>query len=66
MTGKSAVRRGGFLLTLTLVASASAPAQERKTASRIDVQHYVIEAEVNPRTQSLNASVQVQYIATDD
>jgi tetratricopeptide (TPR) repeat protein len=66
MTGKSAVRRGGFLLTLTLAATASAPGQERKTASRIDVQHYVIEAEVNPRTQSLNASVQVQYTATDD
>ncbi len=66
MTGKSAVRRGGFLLTLMLAAGAAGSAQERRTAARIDVQHYAIDAEVNPRTQALNANVQVDYTAVDD
>jgi len=66
MTGKSAARRGGFLLTVMLAASVAGSAQERRTAARIDVQHYLIDAEVNPRTQALNANVQVDYTAVDD
>jgi aminopeptidase N len=41
-----------------------AAAQERK--SRIDVEHYTIDAEINPRTQTLTANVQVSFIPLDD
>ena len=36
-----------------------APTQERR--SRIDVQKYTIDAEVNPRTQSLSATVKIEF-----
>jgi tetratricopeptide (TPR) repeat protein len=39
-------------------------AQERRP--RIDVEHYLIEAEVNPSTQSLAAKVQVRFLALDE
>lgn len=42
-----------------------APAQERGR-SRVDVDHYVIDAEVNPRTQSLSAKVEMKVIPIDD
>src|SRR6266496_6039365 len=41
-----------------------ATAQERR--ARIDVQHYVINAEVQPSTQSLNGVVKVQFVPLDD
>jgi aminopeptidase N len=41
-----------------------AAAQERK--SRIDVEHYTIDAEINPNTQTLTANVQVSFTALDD
>jgi tetratricopeptide (TPR) repeat protein len=48
-----------------LVASAGAiHAQERK--SRIDVEHYRIDAEVNPRTQSVTATVAVRFMPLED
>jgi aminopeptidase N len=40
-------------------------AQERRQ-QRIDVENYTIEAEVNPRTQTLTATVQVRFIPLDD
>jgi tetratricopeptide (TPR) repeat protein len=49
-----------------LLAADTIPAQERRPAARIDVQHYAIDAEVNPATQSLAANVQVQFIPLDD
>lgn len=39
-------------------------AQERK--SRIDVDHYTIDAEINPATQTLTATVQVSFVPLDD
>lgn len=33
---------------------------------RIDVEHYLIDAEVNPRTQSLTATVAVRFLPLDD
>lgn len=39
-------------------------AQERRP--RIDVEHYLIEAEINPGTQSLAAKVQVRFLPLDD
>lgn len=50
---------------LALLAVASvAGAQERR--ARIDVDHYTINAEVQPRTQSLSANVTVRFTPLDD
>ena len=43
---------------------AVAPAQERR--SRIDVEHYTIDAEINQRTQSLAAKTTVRFVPLDD
>ena len=47
-----------------LVGALAASAQERRP--RVDVEHYVIKAEISPRTQSLTAIVEVRYIPLDD
>ncbi|MFB3777384.1 MAG: M1 family aminopeptidase [Bryobacteraceae bacterium] len=52
----------GGTLTLALVASISA--QDR--TPRIDVEHYVITAEVNPTAASIRAVVQVRFTALED
>ena len=41
-------------------------AQDRRNAARIDVQNYVIEAEVSPNTQSIAAKATVNFVALDD
>jgi len=52
-------------VALTLAAmAANLPAQERR--SRIDVEHYVINAEINENTQTLAAKVAVRFIPLDD
>ncbi|HXN46642.1 MAG TPA: M1 family aminopeptidase [Bryobacteraceae bacterium] len=52
-------------LALALVgAAAVASAQQRP--SRIDVQHYGIEAEVNPRMQTIRAKAQVEFVPQDE
>src|SRR5262245_40227491 len=57
----------GIMTLLAAVMNASATAQERRqAASRIDVEPYTIEAEVNPRTQSLNATVHVRFMPLDE
>src|SRR6266851_6184896 len=50
-------------VTLLLLAVA-AQAQERKT--RIDVDRYIIDAEINQRTQSLAAKAAVRFTPLDD
>ncbi len=40
--------------------------QERRATARIDVEQYTIEADVNPRTQSVSANVQVKFAAVDN
>ncbi len=42
-----------------------AAAQERQRP-RIDVQHYVIDAEINPATQSLSAKVRVKFVPLEN
>lgn len=42
----------------------ASPAQRR--APRIDVEHYVINAEINPRTQDLEATVEVRFLPVDE
>ncbi|HWB97978.1 MAG TPA: M1 family aminopeptidase [Bryobacteraceae bacterium] len=54
-----------FWLALALIAAASvAPAQERR--SRIQVEHYAIDAEIQPRTQALIAKATVRFVPLDD
>jgi hypothetical protein len=51
-------------LALVTAVGTLASAQERR--SRINVEHYLINAEVQPRTQSLNAVVSVRFTPIDD
>jgi tetratricopeptide (TPR) repeat protein len=47
--------------TISLVA-----AEDKSPRTHLDVDHYTIEAEVNPRTQALTANVQVQFVPLED
>ena len=51
-------------ITVTLGATATASAQERR--SRIDVEHYVINAEINENTQTLAARTAVRFVPLED
>jgi len=51
-------------LAIVTAAGSLASAQERRT--RIDVQRYVINAEVQPRTQALSGVVTVEFTPLDD
>jgi aminopeptidase N len=46
------------------VAAASVSAQERR--ARLDVEHYQIEAEINPRTQAITASATIRFQPVDE
>jgi hypothetical protein len=43
-----------------------ASAQERRPASRIDVQDYTIEADISPNTSSIAAKTTVRFVPMDD
>ena len=70
----SGMRRSRCATRLLLAALALAPflaAQDRGQdrggkAGRIDVDHYAIDAEINPRTQTLTANVKVRFTAVDN
>src|SRR5437899_3725874 len=51
-------------IMVALGASTTAPAQERR--SRIDVEHYVINAEINENTQTLAAKTAVRFVPLED
>jgi hypothetical protein len=51
--------RGYRWLVILPVLVASVWGQDRR--SRIDVQHYTIDAQVNPRTQSLTATAKIEF-----
>ncbi len=44
----------------------AAMAQDRRPASRIDVEQYTIDAEISPNTQSLAAKVAVRFVPLDE
>src|SRR5277367_6327651 len=63
--------RKWFMFLRTLVAALAVAsimaAQDRGSKSgRIDVDNYAIDAEINPRTQTLTASVKVRFVALDN
>jgi tetratricopeptide (TPR) repeat protein len=60
------VFRGRAAILLLPVLVFPAVAQERERSARIDVNHYRIQAEINPRTQTLAATTQVDFTAMDD
>jgi tetratricopeptide (TPR) repeat protein len=51
-------------IAVALVATAIASAQERR--SRIDVEHYVINAEINENTQTLASKAAVRFVPLED
>jgi len=60
-------RKLSLLTLVALLAISPARSQERSTASgRIDIDHYKIDAEINPRTQSLTATVEAHFSAVDN
>ncbi len=61
-TGMAAALAAGLLLT----AGVPLPAQERRTASRIDVEQYIIEADVTPNTSSIAAKASIRFSPIDD
>ena len=68
MSGKGTIGRTLFAAAamVSLIGAIPVSGQTDKKPPHIDVQQYVIEAEVNPRTQSLAANVQVKFAAVDD
>jgi aminopeptidase N len=61
----SVIRKFGWIALCASVAAAMAQAQDEKR-SRIDVENYVIDAQINPDTQTLAARVAVRFIPLDD
>src|SRR5580700_10873045 len=54
------------ILLATFALASLATAQDRGSkAGRIDVDHYAIDAEINPRTQTLTANVKIRFVAQD-
>ncbi len=58
-------RQSRFALLPVLLLATNAFAQDSRR-SRIDVESYLIDAEINPRTQTLTATAQVRFIPLDD
>ena len=55
-----------FLAAVLAIASAGPlVAQERSRNARINITHYQIDAEINPRTQTLNATAKLDYTVLD-
>jgi hypothetical protein len=52
--------RNAWIAVALVATAAIAPAQERR--SRIDVEHYVINAEINENTQTLAAKAAVRFV----
>jgi tetratricopeptide (TPR) repeat protein len=56
------------LATLPLLATLAAltPAHAQQQRGRVDVQHYVIDAQIDPAAQTISANVQVRFIPQDN
>ena len=51
------------MVLATLVAALNPAHAQQDRRVRVDVQHYVIDAEINPEAQTIAATVQVQFRA---
>ncbi len=58
------MRRGYRWMVLCLALAMCASAQEKH--ARIQVQHYTIDADINPRTQSIAATAKIDFTPLDD
>lgn len=61
----SVIRKCGWIALCAGTVAALAQAQDEKR-SRIDVENYVIDAQINPDTQTLAARVAVRFLPLDD
>jgi aminopeptidase N len=59
------IRRSGWLFLGALLAVSPVFGQEEKR-SRIDVENYVIDAQINPDTQTITARAAVRFVPLDD
>ncbi|MGA2185432.1 MAG: M1 family aminopeptidase [Bryobacteraceae bacterium] len=60
-------RKLTFLTFVVFLAATFAQGQERQASTgRIDIDHYKIDAEINPRTQSIAATVEVHFAPVDN
>src|SRR5580658_9471710 len=55
-----------FTLTCLALVSMSATAQTQERRARIRVEHYTIDAEIQPATQALIATAEVQFVPLDN
>jgi aminopeptidase N len=59
------VRNARCVLTAVLVLAASVPAVAQERRTRVDVEHYTINADIDPQAQNLTATVEVRFSASD-
>jgi tetratricopeptide (TPR) repeat protein len=62
----SITNRRHWALAVAAAAIFTSAVQAQDRRPRIDVQHYRVEADINPRTQSLSATVAVNFVPLDD
>ena len=54
-----------FVVLATLAAALNPAQAQQDRRVRVDVQHYVIDAEINPETQTIAATAQVRFVPQD-
>jgi hypothetical protein len=62
---KPAVVLAAMTVALPLFAQPQLPAAQQDRRARVDVQHYVVDAEINPDNQTIAANVQVRFVPQD-
>lgn len=54
------------VMACLLAAAGILPAQDRDRRAKFDIEHYVLEADVNPRTQTVGARAQIRLLPLED
>src|SRR6187399_875356 len=52
-------------MTVALPLFGQLPAASQDRRARIDVQHYVIDADINPENQTISGNVQIRFVPED-
>jgi aminopeptidase N len=60
------VRNVRYVLAAVAALAATIPASAQERRARIDVEHYTIDAEINPGNQTVAATVQVRFAPSDN